>query len=136
MLTVPRTPSLTVEVSFIGETAECVIFGGLDSASTPVLAGMLTLVLDKHPRKLVLRTSGTRPTDRAAQMIADIIKLLPTAARPVILRRSPPVRGLPRQTGPHTVLQAESLEAFRGNGAGRSRSAQYPSGSSSEEGSR
>ena len=56
MLTEPRVPSLTVEVSFTDETAECVISGGLDPASTP---DMLILVLDKHPRKLVLRTSGT-----------------------------------------------------------------------------
>jgi hypothetical protein len=77
VLTEPRTPSLTVEVSFTGETAECVICGGLDPASTPVLADMLTLVLDRHPRTLVLRTSGTDSTDCAAQMIADIIELLP-----------------------------------------------------------
>jgi hypothetical protein len=97
---------------------------------------MLTLVLDKHPRKLVLRTSGTGSADCAAQMIADIIDLLPAAARPVILRRSSPEPGLLRRTGPPTVFPAELAGAFRGNAARGGRRVQYRPGSSTEEGSR
>ena len=134
MLTEPRTPSLTVAVSFTGETAECVISGGLDPASTPVLADMLSLTLGKNPRKLVLCTSGTGSTDCAAtQMIADATKLLPAATRPVILWRGPPVRRLLRQTGPHTVLAAGSFDSSLGHAAGRSRRDWYRPDSSSEE---
>jgi hypothetical protein len=79
VLTGPRIPSLTVEVSFTGETAECVICGGLDPASTPALADMLTLVLDRHPRKLVLHTTGKRV--HRLRRPADDRRCHPVAAR-------------------------------------------------------
>jgi anti-anti-sigma regulatory factor len=96
----PLMPSLTVEASFNGDTAELVVSGELDPATTTIVSDMLALALGRHPRTLVLRVREADPLDGAvAQMIADAASHSGTA-RPVIVWRSLPVRALLRRTGP------------------------------------
>jgi hypothetical protein len=96
----PLMPSLTVEASFNGDTAELVVSGELDPEATTIVSDMFAVALGRHPRTLVLRVREAGPIGcPLAQMIADAVRQS-GVTRPVIVWRSLPVRALLRRTGP------------------------------------
>jgi anti-anti-sigma regulatory factor len=96
----PRTPSLTIEAGFHHHTAKVSIWGALDPASAPLLAEMLSLVLDRQPRDLVLDLAGVTACDRvAASVITHAADTLPPLCRLVIERPGPDMRRLLQQCG-------------------------------------
>jgi anti-anti-sigma factor len=102
------TRSLTVEANFTGWHAELAIIGELNPGTEPVLAEMLQLALDRHPRELVLnmrRVSGI--DDTALQMIVDAARQLPDRRPPVILQPSEAVRKLLHATELDTFFPVE-----------------------------
>lgn len=99
----PRTSPLTIEAGFHHHTARISIRGTLDTATAPLLAEMLAIVLDRQPRDLVLDMAGVTGCDPAAvSVITRAADTLPPLCRLIIKRPGPDVRRLLEPSGQGT----------------------------------
>jgi anti-anti-sigma factor len=101
----PHPFTFVLPADLTSPTAGVVLCGDLDFSATPSLTELLTLVLGKQPRDIVLYMDAVTFLDcAAAQAIAAAAQALPGPGRLTIHRPGPLVRRLLHLTGLDTVI--------------------------------